>query len=126
MSALPNVPPDSIEPGPVLTKAFRNAASFLGLTQREMAEILGISEASVSRLGRKRFLEPETKEGELALLFLRAFRALDALLGGDVGAAHSWFHAENSHLGGVPASLVQRVDGLVRVVQYLDAMRGRN
>jgi len=41
------------------------------------------SEASVSRLQTGRGLDPETKEGELALLFLRLYRSLDALVGGD-------------------------------------------
>ena len=40
-------------------------------------------------------------------------------------AAHQWFNAENVHLGEVPAAMSQRAQGLVRVVEYLDAMRGR-
>ena len=63
--------------------------------------------------------------GEPALLVVRAFRGLDALVGGDERAARAWFQSANHHLGGVPADLVQRAEGLVRVVEYLDAMRGK-
>ncbi len=111
----------------VLTRATLAAAERLHLRQRDLAAILGISEASVSRLqhGTGRVVHPESKEGELALLFLRAWRSLDAMVGGDDRAARVWFHADNLHLGGTPAQLVRSAEGLVRVVQYLDAMRGR-
>ena len=62
--------------------------------------------------------------GELALLLLRAFRSLDTLVGGDDAAAHRWMHADNAHLGGIPAVRIRTVEGLVDVVRYLDAVRG--
>jgi hypothetical protein len=58
-------------------------------------------------------------------LFLRVFRGLDALLG-DAESCRKWLTAENIHLGGVPAELIRDVEGLVHVIQYLDAMRGKN
>jgi hypothetical protein len=119
---LTNLPP---EPAVVLTKAVRTAADLLGLRNRHLAAVLGTSEASISRLGGGRLIDPGSKQGELALLFLRMFRSLDALMGGDEAKAREWFQSENSHLGGVPAQRVRRVEGLVDVVQYLDAMRGR-
>ena len=78
-----------------------------------------------SRLRFARGLDPKSKEGELALLFLRAYRSLDALLGGDDAKARLWLRAENDHLDGIPADRIRTVEGLVDVVQYLDAMRGR-
>jgi hypothetical protein len=113
------------DPSEVLTKAVLSAAQRLGLRSRDLAAILGSSEASVSRLQRGRTIEPETKEGELALLLLRLYRSLDALVGGDDAQARAWLHAENRHLAGVPAQSIATVQGLVDVVQYLDAMRGR-
>ena len=108
----------------VLTKALLRAADRLALRQRDLAAILGSSEASVSRLNQERRLEPASKEGELALLFLRAYRSLDALVGGDTAAAREWLHADNTHVGGIPAERIRTVEGLVDVVRYLDAMRG--
>jgi hypothetical protein len=113
------------DPATVLTKAVRSAASRLRLRNRELAEVLGSSEASISRLRQKRRLDPADKEGELALLFLRLFRSLDALVGGDDRKARAWLEAPNDHLGGIPKEQMRRVEGLVSVVQYLDAMRGR-
>lgn len=120
-------PERSLAPDPavVLTKAVLAAARRLGLRNRELAGILGASEASVSRLSNGRAIEPASKEGELALLFLRLFRSLDALVGGEEAKARAWLHADNTHVGGVPAERIKRVEGLVDVVQYLDAMRGR-
>ncbi|HVH40245.1 MAG TPA: MbcA/ParS/Xre antitoxin family protein [Gemmatimonadaceae bacterium] len=115
----------SVQPGAVLAKAVLAAAERLGLRSRHLASVLGSSEASVSRLRFGRELDPESKEGELALLFLRAYRSLDALVGGDDAKARLWLEASNDHLHGVPAERIRTVEGLVDVVQYLDAMRGR-
>jgi len=111
--------------GPVLAKAVLSAAGRLGLRNRQLAAVIGSSEASVSRLQHGRGLDPESKEGELALLFLRLYRGLDALVGGDDAKARAWLHSENTHLAGVPAERIRTVEGLVDVIQYLDAMRGR-
>ena len=119
------LPLSAPDPARVLTKAVRSAAERLGLRNRALAGILGTSEASVSRLSAGRTIDPESKEGELALLFLRLFRSLDALVGGDEAQARAWLSAGNEHLGGVPAERIRRVEGLVDVVQYLDALRGR-
>jgi hypothetical protein len=113
------------EPAAVLGKALLSAAGRLGLRPRQMATILGVSEASLSRVAHGRGIDPGSKEGELALLFLRLYRSLDALVGGDDERARAWLHAMNDHLGAVPAGRIVTVEGLVDVVQYLDAMRGR-
>lgn len=109
----------------VLTRAVLSAAGRLGLRNNHLAEVIGTSESTVSRLSSGRTIDPASKQGELALLFVRLYRSLDALVGGDDAQARAWLHAENSHLGGVPAEQIRRVEGLVDVIQYLDAMRGR-
>ena len=118
----PDLQPDA---GSVLTKALLSASERLGVRGRVLASALGSSEASISRLRHGRRLDPASKEGELALLFLRLYRSLDALVGGDDEKSRQWLHADNDHLRGVPADRIQTVEGLVDVVQYLDAMRGR-
>lgn len=112
-------------PAMILAKAAMSAAGRLGLRNRQLADIIGTSEASISRLRSGRGLDPARKEGELALLFLRLYRSLDALVGGDDAKARAWLHAANDHIGGVPADRIRTVEGLIDVVQYLDAMRGR-
>ena len=113
------------DPAPVLAKAVLSAAGRLGIRNRQLAAVIGSSEASISRLQHGRGLDPDSKEGELALLFLRLYRSLDALVGGDDDKARRWLSSENTHLGGVPVDRIHSVEGLVDVVQYLDAMRGR-
>lgn len=112
-------------PAMVLAKATLTAARRLGLTNRDLAAVLGTSEASVSRLARDRGLRPGSAEGSLALLFVRLFRSLDAMTGGSETNARAWFTAANRHVGGVPAERIRSPEGLVNVVQYLDAIRGR-
>jgi hypothetical protein len=121
-ASLPQHEPDA---GRVLTRALLAAAARLGVRNRVLAAVVGMSEASMSRLQHGRALDPQSKEGELALLFLRLYRSLDALVGGDDSKAQLWLHAGNDHLRGVPVERIRTVEGLVDVVQYLDAMRGR-
>lgn len=115
----------TVAPEAVLAKAVLNAAGRLALRQRQIAAILGASEASISRLARGRGIDPSSKEGELALLFLRLYRSLDTLVGGDDAQARAWLGADNDHLGEAPVDRIATVQGLLDVVQYLDAMRGR-
>jgi transcriptional regulator with XRE-family HTH domain len=121
----PRVQASSPTPGAVLTKATLRAARLLGLSDAELAEILGVSPASVSRLqAGTREIPPTGTEGQLAVLFLRMFRSLDALLG-DAESCRRWLHAGNAHLSGVPADAIRTIRGLVHVTEYLDAMRGK-
>ncbi len=115
----------SLDAGAVLSKALMRAAGAAGLPQRAVARMLGASEATVSRLARGRTLDPQSKEGELALVFLRLYRSLDALVGGRPDQLRQWMQADNRHLGGVPAELVQTAQGLFHAAEYLDALRGR-
>ena len=109
-----------------LSKATVRAAELLGLTQSELAPILGLSRSTISRLvAGDVLLSPEQKAWELAALFVRLFRSLDAIVGSNTGQARAWLDSENAGLGAAPRQLIATTEGLVRVVQYLDAARGR-
>jgi antitoxin Xre/MbcA/ParS-like protein len=111
-------------PDVVLTKAVLRAAELLELPSSALARILGVSEASVSRLGSaSRTIDPASKEGELALLLVRVYRSLDALVGADAVQRKAWLRGHNRALNGRPLELLERAEGLVGVVAYLDAMR---
>src|SRR5215813_15672549 len=114
------------DPATVLSRALLRAAAVLGLNGQTMARVVGVSAASWSRLAAgQRTVDPATKEGELGLLFLRLYRSLDALVGGDAEKARAWLRARNLHLSAVPLECIQSVAGLVRVDEYLDAVRGK-
>ncbi len=118
---MPSFPPIP-EASAVLAKAALHAAARLGFSSAQFAAVIGVSPESVSQMASaQRGLDPGSKEGELALTFLRIYRSLGALLG-DAGSCTAWFHAENIHLGGIPAELVRRIEGLVGVAEYLDAL----
>lgn len=108
----------------VLAKATVRASQLLGLSGADLARTLGLSEPSVSRLVRgDKALNPQSKEGELALLLVRVYRSLDALVGTDDGKRRAWMSSPNEALGGVPLKLVQKAEGLVATLNYLDGMR---
>ncbi len=117
--------PSAADRGSILARATFRAAGSLGLTQRDLSAVIGVSPASVSRLGRGRELDPDSKEGELAVLFLRLYRSLDTLVGGEEAKARAWMQGHNNHLGGIPAERIRTVAGIVDVVGYLDALRGK-
>ena len=117
---------DLAEPAAVLSRAVARAADHLGLRQTQLARILGLSPATTSRLSNGSWqLAPESKSWELALAFVRLYRSLAALTGGETQAMRDWLHSGNDALGAVPGERMLSAEGLISVLQYLDAARGR-
>ena len=111
-------------PATVLTKAVMRASDLLGLKDAELALVIGASPATVSRYKRGMSeIDPDRKTGELALLLVRLFRSLDPLVGSDGEKRKAWMHTPNEALGGVPAALIRKADGLSRTLAYLDGSR---
>jgi transcriptional regulator with XRE-family HTH domain len=108
----------------VLAKAVLTAREHLAMTQQELAAIVGVDRSAVSRW-KQNGLRVDSKTGELALLLVRIYRALFALFGGNHEDMRHFLRTENRHLGGVPLQLMEQVQGLVAVVEYLDAIRGK-
>jgi len=126
MTALPAHPRSASDPKTVLSRATVRAAQFLDLPQSELADIIGISEATVSRIANnQKQLDPGSKPWQLAALFVRLFRSLSAIVGSDDAAARAWLRGPNTALGGVPLDLIREPAGLVHTVDYLDAARAR-
>jgi uncharacterized protein (DUF2384 family) len=87
--------------------------------------VLGVSPATASRLVAGRYrLQPDSKEWDFAVLLVRLFRSLDSIVGTQE-AARTWLNGPNLALAAAPVDLIQQTEGLVRVVQYLDASRAR-
>ena len=108
----------------VLGKATTRAADKLGLKGAALARVIGLSEATISRIkAGAAGINPAKKEGELALLLVRIFRSLDPLVGADDQKRKAWMSSQNKDLSGIPAELIEKPDGLVRTLQYLDGMR---
>lgn len=108
----------------VLTQATLRAADMLGLTGSKLARIIGVSTPTISRYRRGLSeINPDHKNGELALLLIRVLRSLDPLVGGDGEKRKAWMHSSNRALAGVPAELILAPQGLVDTLAYLDGMR---
>lgn len=113
------------EAAAVLAKAVSRAAGQLGIPNVALGRILGLSQATVTRLHQGSYrLEPDSKPGELALLLVRLFRSLDSITGSQE-AARAWLDGDNAGLNGRPRDLILSPRGLVHVTDYLDAHRAR-
>ena len=110
----------------VLTEAVVNAAEIMGLNQALLAQTIGISGSSVSRMKTGDYLLKEkSKEWELAALLVRLFRSLDAIVAGDERSLRSWLKGYNSALKEIPLNIIITVSGLAKTVDYVDAYRAR-
>src|SRR5262245_36703888 len=110
--------------GAVVTKAALRAATQLGMTNKALANVVGLSEATISRMRSGEYkLQSDEKPYELALLFVRLYRSLDAIVGGDDAVAGAWLRNPNTALKDEPMKLIQTIPGLMHVIQYLDSRR---
>lgn len=114
------------EPGTsqVITKATLRAAERLRIKNNVLAKIVGVSEPTISRMKKGDYaLEPGQKAFELAVLFVRFYRSLDAIVGGDDSVAAAWLKNANKAFDATPMELIQTVAGLANVIAYLDSRR---
>ncbi len=108
----------------LVSKALLNAARRLEMTNIELAQIVGISESKLSRMDRQEaFVSRSGKEFDLALLFIRLYRSLDAITGGDRVTSAAWIRNPNKAFNNVPIVRMKSLEGLVDVVHYLDSRR---
>lgn len=124
--SLPPQAPDRSQAARVVSKAVVRASEHLGLKSATLASVLGVSPSTTSRLRDGSYvLDLDSKPYEFALLLIRLFRGLDAMMGGEADAARSWMKAPNRALGGAPVDLITSVSGLVEAVAYVDGARAR-
>ena len=124
MTAIAHQTTKKPEAAAVLSKAVARAAERLDVSKSLLAKVLGVSPPTITRLYSGNYLlDPNRKEWDFALLFVRVFRSLDSIVG-DEGTARKWLSSENLGLNARPIELLRNTEGLVRVVQYLDASRG--
>ena len=109
-----------IDKDEVLIEAFLNAGEKLGLTRKQLGQVVGRDRTRL-----KDGIRVVSKSGELALLFIRCYRGLYALVDGDEAVMRHWMTTPNRGTGGTPLEQVQTAAGLVAVLNYLDAIRGK-
>ncbi len=121
MNTVRSNPPVSEE---VVAKALINTKKELGLSNEVVGNIIGVNASTMSRIVKNGQIK-NAKTLEASLLLIRVYRSLYAILGGSHEAMRHWLNTQNRHLHGIPVLQLQEMVGLVNVVQYLDAMRGR-
>ena len=110
----------------LITRALLEAGGQLGFTLRQLGHVVGLSESSMKNCSSGKSSITSGKNQELALGFIRVYRALYAIVGGDQAQMRHWMHTPNRHLKNKPpALLAQNYQGLAELNVYLDAMRGR-
>src|SRR5690606_41649528 len=105
-----NVTKPDIDPAAVLSRALLNAGRDLGLSQEQLGRVVGRDRTRL-----KGGIRPDTKVGELALLFIRCYRGLFALVGGDFVVMRHWMHTYNTCTRGVPAEEVRCASVIIMV-----------
>ncbi len=105
----------------LVAEACGRSAQILGLSRQELGTVVGKHPTSIDHSD----LDPQTKEGELALLLLEVHRSLHILCGGDQSLVRHWIEQPNRHLNDQsPRLLLARIEGLNRVAGYLEALHG--
>lgn len=109
------------EKSAVLGRSLLAAAQALGVSKTDVGAIIGRNRSSIDRNG----IDPDSKAGELALMFIRIYRSLFALMGGDQDNMRHFLRTNNLGTRGVPGEQLHDIQGMVTVCTYLDAMRGK-
>jgi len=123
---MPDLQTDTLDDQALVTQAVINAAAELGMSNRQLASVLVVSSSKLDRARAANGAVFNGKDYELALLLIRIYRALYAILGGDREQMQHWLATPNRHLlGESPLQQLERLEGIVMVVRYLDGMRGR-
>ena len=116
--------PTRLSDSAVVGKAVLRAAEKLGVSAKTLARVIGVSEPTLSRIkSGASSIERGTKPFELAVLFIRLFRSLDAIAGGDERVAKAWMINPNTAIGAPPVDRITTIPGLMDVIAYLDARR---
>lgn len=110
------------DPALVLGKAVINAGEQLGFNATQVGQIVGKDRTTIGRGG----IKPDSLHGMQAMLLIRLYRSLFALVGGDQVAMQHWMSTRIRSLNGVPQEMAFDVVGLVHLVEYLDAIRGKS
>lgn len=110
----------------ILAKAVLNAAEQLDIKQVQLAAILGVHRSTIKRLKVTPHLDPTSKQGELALLFIRIYRGLFALADGDADWMRHFMNTPNRVIGGIPVKQIESINGLVAVLEFVDSYKHKS
>ena len=104
-----------------LTKEFFAATESMGLANKEISLILGVSEPTISRAKKRDVYFSRTRHHQwlIAELIIKTCRELTRIYDHPRKEKH-WFTTYNHPLRAFPIDLIYRYEGLVEVVRHLE------
>ena len=109
----------------VLAEAILNTADLLGLSQTQLATVMGLDLMSMNQIELSAVLEPASPQGETGLLLIRLYQSLSALTGGDSEWIDYFMNAFNTATDGIPIQQIQTREGLEKVLMVVEALNNR-
>jgi hypothetical protein len=105
-----------------LSRDFFEATNSMGLSNKEISEILGVSEPTISRAKKRDIYFSETRHHQwlIAELLIKARRELTRIYNHPRKEKH-WFTTYNHDLRAVPIKILQTIEGLLEVVRHLES-----
>ena len=105
-----------------LTKEFFEATNSMGLSNREVGEILGVSEATISRAKKRDsyFTQTHHHQWVIAELLIKARLELTRIYDHPRKEKH-WFTTYNHELRAIPINILKSMEGLLEIVRHLES-----
>lgn len=109
----------------ILSQAVIEVAKRMKVGPTDLGLIVGFSQPTSSRLLHGKFFIPEdSKAWELSAQFVRLYRSLSSMVGGDDALVERWIKSPNKAFNQqIPLDYIKRVEGLIYACNYLDAHR---
>ncbi|AZM37897.1 MULTISPECIES: DUF2384 domain-containing protein [Acinetobacter] len=116
---------NSVSTATVLAEAVLKTADLLGLSNTQLATVMGLDIMSMNQIEFSAVLEPASAQGEAGLLLIRLYQSLSALTGGDSEWIDYFMNAFNTATDGVPTQQIQIIKGLEKVLTVVEALNNR-
>lgn len=117
----------AIQPDPqtVLAQAILKTADQLGLSKAQLASVIGTELNTIHQMENSAELDPSSPQGESALLLIRLYQGLSAQMSDDPEWISYFMNTFNTASGDIPVQQIQTREGLVKVLNVIEAMKNR-
>jgi len=107
----------------ILTEASWKAAENLGLKPEQFLKILHLQCVDMNLSETTIVLDPDSKQGEIALILIRIYKAIFNLSGGDIEWIHHFLNSPNLLTGGIPIEQLESMSGLLSVLKTVESLQ---
>ena len=112
----------SINQSRVLAKAAWKAAEHLGLKPEQFLRILHLECVDMNLSEATLMLDLNSKQGEIALILIRIYKAIYNLNGGDTKWMHHFLNSPNLLTSGIPIEQLESMSGLLSVLKTVESL----